>query len=117
MVNGLYHKLIWCPGGADFESFEVPEEIHLSHLCLAGLGRIPLPQDLPEDDLNIPDIHVEMYSSVSTSGGTWHDDAWLFMENGCQLVAFPSFSGLSAELSSFLQSINELMVDMPPEMD
>ncbi|XP_048884424.1 securin [Brienomyrus brachyistius] len=77
----------------DFESFEVPEEIRLSHLCLAGLGSFPVPQDLPEDDLEIPDIHVEMSPLKSTSGG------------------------LSAELDSFLQSINELMVEMPPEMD
>ncbi|XP_018611911.1 securin [Scleropages formosus] len=77
----------------DFESFEVPEEVRLSHLCLAGLSSVSGPPVLPEDD-----ELDELEPCPPTSPVQMR-------------------RGFSAELEAFLQTVNQLTVDLPPEME
>ncbi|XP_066573179.1 securin [Amia ocellicauda] len=73
----------------DFESFEVPEEQRLSHLCLAGLA---VPTLVPEEEESLDMLDVCLQLSP---------------------VKMPK-EDFSAELDSFLQTVSELTVDLPP---
>ncbi|XP_064181345.1 securin isoform X1 [Anguilla rostrata] len=76
----------------DFETYEVPEEVRLSHLCLAGLARFPGNPVLPEEEeFEVIDV--------------------------CEQLAPMKMpvEDFSAELDSFLQTISQLTVDLPPE--
>ncbi|KAG9346781.1 hypothetical protein JZ751_007100 [Albula glossodonta] len=74
----------------EFETCEVPEEVRLSHLNLAGLARCSRPR---EDDFEFIEPFLELSPMKMPK-----DD-------------------YSAELDSFLQTISELTVDLPPEME
>ncbi|KAJ8337668.1 hypothetical protein SKAU_G00366340 [Synaphobranchus kaupii] len=76
----------------DFLSFEVPEEVRLSHLSLAGLGRFPDNHFLPEEEFQMIDI-CEQLSPMKMP-----------------------IEDFSAELDSFLWTINrQQAVYLPPE--
>ncbi|KAJ8281534.1 hypothetical protein COCON_G00040530 [Conger conger] len=75
----------------EFETYEVPEEVRLSHLCLAGLARFPGNYVLQEEDFEIIDP--------------------------CQRLSpmtMPT-EDFSSELDAFFQTISELTVELPPE--
>lgn len=77
----------------EFENYLVPEDVvRLSHLALPGLASFPETHFLPKDDMEV----LEMFSLSP--------------------VKNPQRSGCSSELDTFLQTINELTVDMPPEL-
>ncbi|KAJ8254711.1 hypothetical protein GJAV_G00196320 [Gymnothorax javanicus] len=74
----------------EFETYEVPEEVRLSHLCLAGLGRFPS-NDFP------PEEEFEMIVGPPPSP-----------------MKAPT-EDYSAELDAFLQTIKEITIELPPE--
>ncbi|KAI4880140.1 hypothetical protein NFI96_009036 [Prochilodus magdalenae] len=77
---------------SDFEVYSVPEEVCLSRFSLAGLGRWQWPRTSPEDD---------------------------FVMDAClpqSPLKMPSES-CRDDLEAFLETINELAVDLPPECD
>nr|XP_015204875.1 PREDICTED: securin [Lepisosteus oculatus] len=73
----------------EFECFDVPEEQRLSHLCLAGLV-VPPTVEEEEDDFHLLDVCMQL-SPLTLPKEDW-----------------------SAELDSFLQTVSELTVDLPP---
>ncbi|XP_030622730.1 securin [Chanos chanos] len=77
----------------EFETDDVPEEVRLSHLSLAGLARLPRPSALPEEDFDM----IEPCLPPSPVKSPTED--------------------YSAELKAFLQTISELTVDLPPECE
>ncbi|KAG7464766.1 hypothetical protein MATL_G00169170 [Megalops atlanticus] len=74
----------------EFETYEVPEEIRLSHLNLAGLASFP--PVLPEED----EFETFDMSPLPSPLKAPRED-------------------LSVELQCFLQTIDELTIDLPPE--
>uniref|UniRef100_A0A8B9H234 Securin n=2 Tax=Astyanax mexicanus TaxID=7994 RepID=A0A8B9H234_ASTMX len=78
---------------SDFEVYSVPEEVCLSRFSLAGLGKQPWLPALPEEDF------VMMDSCLPPSP-----------------LKMPSESS-NDDLEAFLETINGLTVDLPPECD
>ncbi|KAJ8406084.1 hypothetical protein AAFF_G00309720 [Aldrovandia affinis] len=73
----------------EFETYEVPEEVRLSHLSLAGLAIFSLPI-VPEEEFEMLDTSLQLSP-----------------------LKMPR-EDFSAELDYFLQTIDELTVDLPP---
>ncbi|XP_020359269.1 securin isoform X1 [Oncorhynchus kisutch] len=80
----------------EFENYVIPEDVVcLSHLVLPGLVRLPEMPSLPEEDFEV----LETYTCISP------------------LKNLPRSGNCAMELDAFLQTINKLTIDLPPEMD
>ncbi|KAL4631276.1 securin-like [Arapaima gigas] len=101
----------------DFENFEVPEEVRLSHVCLAGLGSVSLtPAVIEEDELEELKSWPET-SPVKIRSGKMGTPLVLVSTVTVCTPTNLAVSGCSAELDAFLQTVSELTVDLPPEME
>ncbi|KAK6298612.1 hypothetical protein J4Q44_G00316670 [Coregonus suidteri] len=79
----------------EYENYVIPEDVVcLGHLALPGLVRLPEMPCLPEEDFEV----LETYTCFSLKN--------LQRSDNC-----------ATELDAFLQTINKLTIDLPPEMD
>ncbi|XP_048032766.1 securin [Megalobrama amblycephala] len=78
---------------SEFETYSVPDELYLSRFSLAGLVKQTWPAASPVEEL-IMDPCLPLSP-----------------------VKMPSAVGYADEMEAFLQTINELTVDLPPESE
>ncbi|KAL0973643.1 hypothetical protein UPYG_G00207820 [Umbra pygmaea] len=77
----------------EFENYIFPEDVvRLSHLALPGMGFLPQMHHLPEEDFAV----LEEYQPMSPLKNTHRSDF------------------CSTEFDAFLQTINDVTIDMPP---